>query len=345
MTNQSENFMQEADALDLRSPLGGLESMIVQLGHARSASDQEALIAALKSAAEHLRSVADAMVDPQQRKATEVPLTEALRFFSVAARARCDAVGISYRHEIGDGCQDLVIADGMVLRQMMESLLDNAIRHSGSRDVVVRIKAASGKHGRDLVDVAVLDSGKGLGAPCNTTGIGLALVRRLAAEMGGTCGVANRTDGRGVCAFFSLPAERRKQDVQADNSCVLPAILAVDGDAKNRRLVGTILEHLGYDVACAATVEEAHALLQDRVFSAVFVSANADELTAVRPLAQLVPEIPVVGMISDLDAAKRDCHTSGLRAAVEKPCTVHDLRQVLVAIGLRDPMLRQVSAA
>jgi len=113
-------------------------------------------------------------------------------------------VGVSLRVEPADGLSARVDPDRV--RQAVDDLLDNAFRHGG-REVVL----AAAANGEGLL-VSVEDDGPGFPAEIlsgngadasNASGLGLTVVRAIAAGHGGTLALEN--PGRGARAVLSLP--------------------------------------------------------------------------------------------------------------------------------------------
>lgn len=117
----------------------------------------------------------------------------------------------------------MVHSDPLVIEQLVENLVLNAIKHSGCSRVRLALRRAS-----DAVQIEVLDDGHGIaaedqervfgkfGVAAHTprgsgTGLGLWIVRKLAAALGGDIALQSRP-GQG-CVFtvnFPLPHDDRE---------------------------------------------------------------------------------------------------------------------------------------
>lgn len=343
-------------AHELRSPLGGIESMIALLGESKAASEQDALIAGLRSAAAHLRTVANRLLRQDARAAESVVVSDALAFFSVSARARARAGNMVFHQDVDPICAATIVADATTLRQMLENLVDNAIRHSGGNTITLRVTPTEGDSGQvcfEVLDTGAGETSRAGGAETDKTGgKGLAIVANLARSGGGASGFGPRSDGPGCRAWFTVPVLGRR-DAIGQNAAPTPVavapILVVEDDAINQLLLKTVLGHLGYTIEPAQSVAEALALLRTGTYSAIFSDMSipdVDGWTFVRQLRQSGCTIPIVGVTGHvLPEDKRRTLDAGADWVVEKPVTVHDLRQALIATGLRDPMERQVNAA
>lgn len=200
---------------------------------------------------------------------------------SVRPAASAKSIDLSFHIEPRDA---LVRADRDRLQQVIWNLLSNAIKFtpSGGRvDLWATTTAGD-------TEIVVADNGIGIDpavlpfvfdrfrqADSSTTrrhggvGLGLAIVRHLAEQHGGTVEVASHGLGAGATFTVRLPAPQipaeptvtipqRNVDVEAS----LPAlhgvrVVVVDDDEDAREVLQTVLAHAGADVAVASSVASA----------------------------------------------------------------------------------------
>lgn len=134
---------------------------------------------------------------------------------------RCSRESVTF-HLVVDEPLPMISTDALRLRQIIDNLLENALRVTPA-DTDIRCHASSSE---DAIDIAVIDSGPGLtdaditdafapgvlferyrGVRPVGTGLGLALVGRLAGGLGATV-TAGRASGGGACFTLTLPRER-----------------------------------------------------------------------------------------------------------------------------------------
>ncbi|AGX87219.1 signal transduction histidine kinase [Candidatus Symbiobacter mobilis CR] len=183
------------------------------------------------------------------------------------------------------------LSDGLRLRQMLSNLLANALKftHSGSIGIVGKEVEHVVERGADhaILEFRVQDTGIGIPREKHATlfqpfsqfdssstrryggsGLGLSIVRRLAALLGGSVGVESDV-GKGSTLWFRIRAQRMEHaepiargeqitTLFADDSCrVLARILLVEDHPVNRMVAETLLTQLGATVATASDGQQA----------------------------------------------------------------------------------------
>ena len=209
-----------ADAAhELRTPLAALRAQAQFAQRARGAQERVAALAATIQAADRCARLADAVLTLARvdaatfdaQKAPEVALAEIARLVVAESASAAEARGV--RIELA--CDRIVLkADVDALAVLLRNLVDNAVRHARHRVIV---EAAATEH----VLLAVRDDGVGVteearerifdrfyrapGADAEGSGIGLALVRRIAELHGGSVAVAGGVGGQGLGIEVRLP--------------------------------------------------------------------------------------------------------------------------------------------
>jgi signal transduction histidine kinase/CheY-like chemotaxis protein len=176
-----------------------------------------------------------------------------------------------------------VDADPALTEQICVNLVTNALRYTRTGGVLVAARRRAGSGG-DSISIEVSDTGIGIagrdqarifdefvqiGNPERDRGkglgLGLAIAQRLAAILGSQIEIAS-VEGRGSRFSFALP---RAEPAQAAQVIAAPdlmrglRVLLVDDDAMVREGAGLLLGQWGVEVALAAGLAEAEALLGD----------------------------------------------------------------------------------
>jgi PAS domain S-box-containing protein len=178
---------------------------------------------------------------------------------------------------------DRVMGDPQRIRQCLLNLVGNAIKFTQRGEVVLEVCSLGRQNGRSLLHFEVRDTGMGIApeslsklfqpftqADSSTTrrfggtGLGLSIVRKLVEMMGGQVG-AHSEPGKGSTFWFTLPMEPAGDVTDAAPTTIEPRdkrVLLVDDNETNRRVLSAQMSHAGYDVASAASAEEALQLLR-----------------------------------------------------------------------------------
>jgi heavy metal sensor kinase len=230
---RERRFLDDASH-ELRTPLTALKSEL-DVARSRPRSVDE-LSRALESASEEtdrLARLADDLLVLSRARNGRVPLLredtslpDLLASSAKLFRARADTAGI--RIETSAPEADVFI-DGVRVRQALDNLIDNAIRHSHAGSVVDLSAQVNG----DVVRIVVADEGSGFPAgferdafePFNRAaldrgdparsdgrgaGLGLAIVRAVAVSHGGDVSAENGPEGgaRVTVTIGVVPADR-----------------------------------------------------------------------------------------------------------------------------------------
>ncbi|MBB5207433.1 ATP-binding protein [Chiayiivirga flava] len=170
------------------------------------------------------------------------------------------------------------------------------------------------------------------------TGIGLAVVHRLATEAGGAVRVDSEP-GRGTALRLLLPLVDAPPAVTTRPATL--RVLLVEDDAELRGLLRDALRAAGCDVLAAGRVREAQALARDAErIDAVVSDFDLPDGTADELFADLAPRLPEAHLllISALDRSAARRHSRGLRVrTLAKPFAPDRLVRMLLEMAQAGP--------
>lgn len=175
----------------------------------------------------------------------------------------------------------LLIGDGGRIRQVLLNLASNAVKFTGSGEVVITVRSTCEDSGRALVRFEVADTGIGIAtedrarlfesfsqADATTTrryggtGLGLAISSRLTEAMGGEIGVDSEI-GAGSTFWFQVPLPVGKAQVcggsLSHDLLTDLSVLVVDDNATNRLVLQSQLTSWGMR---PDLVEHSHLVVQ-----------------------------------------------------------------------------------
>ncbi|MFO1284031.1 MAG: response regulator [Burkholderiales bacterium] len=289
--------------------------------------------------------------------------------------------GITLTARIADDLPAALRGDPVRFRQVLNNYVSNAVKFTATGGVTIRLAVPS--PGR--VRIEVEDTGMGIDearrerlfvpftqADESTTrrfggtGLGLALVRQLAGQMGGNVGVESRPGAGSVFwAELALPAgDPGAVRPAARAGAVAPSaasglegarVLLVEDNEVNRIVAVSVLERLGVDVVAVADGREAVDHFADREApgcDAVLMDIQMpvmDGYEATRRLRERFPAgtLPIIAMTAAaLDDDRRRCLDAGMDDYVQKPFEVARLAATLRRwIGRPRPQSAAVAAS
>jgi CheY-like chemotaxis protein len=205
---------------EIRTPLNGVLGMAGLLAGTPLDATQAAYLATLRDCGEHLLGLVNNMLDLAKLEAGRIELEPAdtdvealLQGVSELLSPRAHAKGLEIAWSVAPGL-GVIRADDGALRQILFNLAGNAVKLTETGGVWLRAERRGGTAARPRIRFAVADSGPGLkpedqarifeefaqaeaGVRAGGAGLGLAIVRRLAAALGGVVGVES-TPGSGA---------------------------------------------------------------------------------------------------------------------------------------------------
>jgi signal transduction histidine kinase/ActR/RegA family two-component response regulator len=270
-----------------------------------------------------------------------------------------------------DASVGLVEGDAARLQQIVWNLLSNAIKFTPKHGrVVIRLEQT-----HSSATISVSDTGSGIKpeflpyiferfrqADSTTTrthgglGLGLAIVRHLTEQHGGTVHAASPGLGQGATFTVRLPllVARLDDAVFADDDLIAPLsrtehlprldgvrVLVVDDEASARELVLTILRRCGAEVTLAASAEEALAALErltpDAIVSDIAMP-DRDGYSLIRAVrarpAERGGHVPAIALTAFAHPQARiDALTAGYQLYLTKPVEPVELALVVAHLA------------
>ncbi|MBL8091160.1 MAG: GHKL domain-containing protein [Anaerolineales bacterium] len=217
---------------DLRSPLVTIKGFLGMLQNAIQASQEERIndnIQRISNAADKMESMLAELLELSRvgrvlNTRVRVNIAEVTKEAIELLNAHIAEKNIQIK--IADDLP-IVFADYVRLREVMQNLIDNAIKYSSSHPNPV-VEIGSKKLGEEVF-IFVKDNGIGVARPYykkifglfekldpNTegTGIGLALVKRIIEWHGGKIWVESDGEGKGATFYFTIPENSKDEKSQ-----------------------------------------------------------------------------------------------------------------------------------
>ncbi len=345
---------------ELRNPLSAVASAVAILDRGASIDPATAAKArdVLRRQTNHLRKMVDDLLEVNRALMGKLTLEAApLDLADVVGRCvdTLHASGRTARFEVTvEVVQSVVAGDAARLQQVVDNILDNAIKYSpdGGR-LAVRLR-----HVDDQVELSVSDTGQGISAALLPTvfdifvqgtqslqrasgglGIGLSLVRRLVDMHGGSVDIASAGAGRGTTVTVRLPR------LAASELVVEPApapaaerrrrVMLVEDNDDAREMMAMLLELHACEVMAAASGPAGIKLAREAQPEMAFIDIGLPDMDGYAlaralkgdPRTAHIELIALTGYGSERDRSK--AADAGFKHHFTKPIKLEDLQVAL----------------
>lgn len=287
---------------------------------------------------------------------TDFDLHDMLRQAIAAHTPQAQDKGLACSLEMAEGLPQHVHGDRQRLRQVIDNLLENAIRFTSRGQVCLRAG-----HSADKLRFEVQDTGCGIApdrhseifsawesadlqAPwnCQGTGLGLALCERLLRLQSGRIGVSSQP-GQGALFWFELPRQAASRPMPTPSSAPeLPSgrplrILVVDDNDINLMVASLQLRNLWprAEIVLADSGRQALELMAQQDFDLALIDVLMPEMDGLALTARIraLPgrhkaNMPIVALTANHQPAEQArCLAAGMDAVACKPIEPQALRQ------------------
>ncbi|EKO38110.1 MAG: signal transduction histidine kinase [Solidesulfovibrio magneticus str. Maddingley MBC34] len=356
---------------EIRTPLNGLLGMLQLLEGTRLDDEQGEFVTTALAAGRGLLGVINAILDFSHAEGgalsfcresySPLPvLREVVGTFAAQARAAGLALTFSGDAELAAP----VCGDAARLRQLAANLVSNGVKFTPKGSVDVRAERLDDPEAGPMLRLTVADTGIGIAAHAlervfepftqiddtltrryQGTGLGLAMVRRLTALMGGTVRLES-TPGRGTTAIVVAPLALPAKAVETpEPAAARPLrVLVVDDEPVCGLTAKWLLEHLGHEAANVSCGVEALERLGETRFDVVLMDvgmAGMDGLDTARRIRALdgpAAAVPIVALTARvLPADRRAIAAAGMDYFLAKPVDADELARVLAAVAAAAP--------
>jgi len=358
---------------EIRTPMNSVIGFTSLLRTTLLTEEQEHFVKMIETSGEGLLEIINDVLDISKIEAGRLelslePVEPILLAHEVVAmmHTRADEKGVKLELTIAPNVPDQVKTDRARLRQILINLVGNAIKFTAQGSVALEIEYTTDA----MLSCRVIDTGIGI-APAGLerlfkpfsqvdssttrdfggTGLGLAICKRLSEAMGGGIEV-NSQAGQGSCFAFTVAAPQaasvlapitnqdHHQNRVTQDAVDNPAVLVVDDNPINRKVLGTILQVAGYhDVTFAEDGAQALNRVRVAVPDIIFMDVEMpvmDGMTAthqIRALAQTTEQTPwIIGLSANVwrDTVQRALK-AGMNDYLSKP-----VRREEVATAIRN---------
>ncbi|EMZ5553487.1 aerobic respiration two-component sensor histidine kinase ArcB [Shigella sonnei] len=347
---------------ELRTPLNGIVGLSRILLDTELTAEQEKYLKTIHVSAVTLGNIFNDIIDMDKMERRKVQLdnqpvdfTSFLADLENLSALQAQQKGLRFNLEPTLPLPHQVITDGTRLRQILWNLISNAVKFTQQGQVTVRVRYDEG----DMLHFEVEDSGIGIpqdeldkifamyyqvkdshgGKPATGTGIGLAVSRRLAKNMGGDITVTSE-QGKGSTFTLTIHAPSVAEEVDDafdEEDMPLPAlnVLLVEDIELNVIVARSVLEKLGNSVDVAMTGKAALEMFKPGEYDLVLLDIQLPDMTGLdisRELTKRYPREdlpPLVALTANVLKDKQEYLNAGMDDVLSKPLSVPALTAMI----------------
>lgn len=354
---------------ELRTPMNGFMGMTQLLAETSLTQDQRDMLDTAMQSAQHLHKLIENIldysnIDRGQLKSEMQPFDLRQLIEDVTAGHLDDAHGkkLALHSAVDTDLPRRVIGDPIRLRQILDSLLDNAIKFTHEGKIALVVTAC----GHSRIRFTIHDSGIGITAEqqgkifdlfsqadgsstrqYGGLGLGLTLSQQLVTHLGGLLRLESQP-GQGTTFHVELPLPPVPDAAPGHPITPPPGhsgdekrlILVVEDNAMNRSLAKAMLKKLGYDCRFAENGQEAlERLTQDR-FDLIVMDCQMpvmDGYEASRAIRQAEAgtgtHIPILAVTANAMSGDRQRSLdAGMDDYLSKPYTIEQLDEKIATL-------------
>ncbi len=348
---------------EIRTPMNGVLGMTEVMLQEPQTPTQRDQLEVIQRSGRGLVSLINDLLDLTRLEARKLDVDEApfdldavIKDLEVLARGHATAKGLSLVLERGPGIPRITRGDGHRLTQVLNNLVNNAIKFTDAGEVRICVKM----HGKK-VRFEVSDSGIGItpevlkrlfrpfeqadGSSTRRhggTGLGLAISSQLVNLMGGRIEVQS-VPGKGSTFGFTLPCPPAQLPPAKVIAPVVMEtrsrrVLVVDDNPVNLRVASSLVEKAGFVSLRATSGREALEMMSAGDVALVLMDCHMPEMDGFEATERIrrLPlglQLPIVALTAsatpdDVEA----CRRAGMNEVLAKPIHLDTLREVLARL-------------
>jgi two-component system, sensor histidine kinase and response regulator len=356
---------------EVRTPMNGIVGMIDLLMSTPLGREQREYAETIQMSAAALLAVISDVLEFSRIEAGKLELETAPFELAPVLGAVCALLRLRARQKqlqlsfsVDAALPRMVRGDASRVRQVMTSLIGNAIKFTEQGEVAVRMALESEAGEIVTIRVTVRDTGIGIAAErCaplfkgfeqgdnsatrkyGGAGLGLAISKQLVEMMGGQIGVESEL-GRGSTFWFTVqlrkqiePATPAPPDLFAPAASVPPAgvrILLAEDNEVNRRIALRMLEKCGFQAEAVCDGRQAADAVLGGHYDVVLMDVHMPMMDGLAATAEIRGRegngrhTPIVAMTARALAGDREeCLSAGMDDYIAKPVQMEELRQAI----------------
>jgi two-component system sensor histidine kinase EvgS len=306
---------------EIRTPMNGIFGFTDLLQSMETDEEKLEYLRLIDFSAEHLLSIINDILNLAKieagkyiSEAEKTNMHELMETISSIYKEQCEKKKIEFEFEIDKGFSNEIMLDRKSLIQILNNLLSNAVKFTEFGKIICEIKK---DEQNKKITLIIEDTGIGinqekmkklyepfeqgelyLNKKYGGTGLGLTIVKSLVDLLNGKITVKTGI-GAGTKFRLELPFSELPKDILQEHECKVEKykgkedtkIILADDDKLNHKIVGTMLEEVGYKLL--TSVYNGKALLDElrkKQYDVALVDIQMPELNGLEAIRQLKTE-------------------------------------------------------
>ncbi|MEF2230698.1 MAG: response regulator [Pseudodesulfovibrio sp.] len=361
---------------ELRTPMNGVLGMTELLLLSDLEEPYRENVGLIRESAMSLLTVLNQIIDYSRLEASSLQLRDAdFRLEDLVAgvlsqhQRTAAAKGLKLGYTLDPAIPGWLRGDSGKVRQVLGNLLGNAVKFTAAGQVMVDIsldKDGNGAGTSDVLPLRMLVQDTGIGIPSDkleaifdsfvqgadhlthttgSLGLGLAIVNRLVAMLGGSVRCSSQ-EGRGSIFSVELPLGRSRYAARSPLEMAMgeekplagARVLVAEDEPVNQRYITRLLEKMGCAVTLTEDGEGAVEALRAVPFDIVLMDVEMPVMTGIeatlairRPeTGCLDPEVPIVALTAHaMWGDEQRCLHAGMTGYVPKPVDIETVAAII----------------
>lgn len=373
LANKSKNRFFAAMSHEIRTPINGVIGVLGLLKETSLNEKQYGLVKAARSCSEDLLVIINDILDFSKMEAGKLTLEKnpfdlhsLLKQVSNIMRPQANKKQLAFNENLPDNLPRYFVGDGDRIRQVIISLLSNAIKYTSKGQIEITLKHLKNNDNISTIQIDISDTGVGISLDNveqlfdkftmvensyarshGGCGLGLAICKQLINLMGGTLRFKSEVNkGSTFTIELALP-QAKKEDVaqnyfQSDNrklehniSKELRILMAEDNPV-NQIILRSILEYSGLSVDIVSNGQEAIDAVKALPYDIVLMDISMPEVDGVEATKQIrsldTPQknVPIVALTAHTIRGDKEYFlASGMDDFIAKPITKQSILNCL----------------
>ncbi|MCC6389476.1 MAG: response regulator [Bryobacterales bacterium] len=350
---------------EIRTPIHGLLGLLMILLESPLDEEQRVNAKLAQDAANDLLNLMNGILnfsldEGGARGVESIPFVPAMVLDGVVAcyQAKVAAKGLNLGSYADPKARSRFEGDPGRIREVLVHLVTNAIKFTNRGSIRVALAVKEGTESRVAFRFEVSDTGIGIAdaerqrlfepftqadesmrRKQGGAGLGLAICRKLVAQLGGTIGVESKL-GLGSSFWFHVtlakcapPLQEPERDarIASADRPRSPRVLIVEDNPINQKVARRIVEHAGYEVELASNGKLALDALEGGAFDAVLMDCQMPEMDGYEATARIRAQkrwarLPIIAVTAHVMQGDRErCLAAGMDDYIPKPVNRNEL--------------------